>query len=716
MPAWLTELPEVAVESEPAPSPTLVEETETKEETEAPSWLDNIVGVAATGVAITTLVNEALTGPEQDIPVQATQSPETAATETTPPDPDEVLETEEDGETPAVEATPTAPAGEIEGDEELNLPPGLADLSTEELRIPSWLSDLPGFASAAATPSPAPVEENQAEAELETPIGQIDLPEDIPVEDPSALPSQTSEASETNLSSEIGWLAGLGAATLAVKAALPAEEAEELTFLSLEEEPELPAWLLDASETAEVVESEISTTSAPERLELELKDLSVSQTGTMETLGQDELISSTIPPAETKLSPAERMSDWLRNLKPTEETLTDEDNEALEATGVLAGLAPLLPVEKIAPATPLLDPQATASTAQANAMLEAARNFFAIATQAPQPATLPKSLTQRDQLMGNVAARAALYLLFIILIALPLLPSLQKVVDPVTDQKLPWTEPTGALSEVLDKQRRELISVQLGAIDLQQPGSVALVSFDYSTATQGEMQPLAEAVIGRLRGQAMRLIFVSLEPEGAALAQRTLDKILLERNEAYGVDMVNLGYVPGQVVGIRELVAGRKQLSALADLKEGLTFADPERTAWSGLNNLGQVDVVITLSDNPATARWWIEQMAGAIPPDDDNERYLLAATSAIADPFLRPYLDSEQLDGLISGINGAAAIEAGRKNFGPARQILDSQGIAHMLIVILIAVGTMVGWMPLAEKKSEAKAESEIETQLFEP
>jgi hypothetical protein len=82
----------------------------------------------------------------------------------------------------------------------------------------------------------------------------------------------------------------------------------------------------------------------------------------------------------------------------------------------------------------------------------------------------------------------------------------------------------------------------------------------------------------------------------------------------------------------------------------------------------------------------------------DSGERYVLAAASATADPYLRPYRASEQIDGLISGINGAAAVEAQRNNFGPARQMLDSQSIAHLLIIILIAAGTMVGWMPLIE------------------
>jgi hypothetical protein len=122
---------------------------------------------------------------------------------------------------------------------------------------------------------------------------------------------------------------------------------------------------------------------------------------------------------------------------------------------------------------------------------------------------------------------------------------------------------------------------------------------------------------------------------------------------------------------------------------------------------------VITLSDNPVTARWWIEQMAAAIP-SDNGERHLLVATSALADPFVRPYLDSQQVDGLISGINGAAAIEAGRKNFGPARQMLDSQGIAHLLMVILIAVGTMVGWMPAPEEKAKTTLkEADIQTEV---
>jgi len=204
------------------------------------------------------------------------------------------------------------------------------------------------------------------------------------------------------------------------------------------------------------------------------------------------------------------------------------------------------------------------------------------------------------------------------------------LVNPTTERKASWTEPGGELGETLDSWRRQLISEQLGVIDSQQPGAVALVSFDFSTATQGEMRPLAEAIIGRLRGQGMKVILISLEPEGAALAQDVIEK----RKDEYGVDVVNLGYLPGQVVAVRELAAGRQPLDTVKDYKEGLTFKK-DRADWSNIHNLSQVDGVVTLADNPATARWWIEQMTLAAPPDQ-GERFLLAATSAAAEPVSR--------------------------------------------------------------------------------
>jgi hypothetical protein len=401
----------------------------------------------------------------------------------------------------------------------------------------------------------------------------------------------------------------------------------------------------------------------------------------------DEIKSSleAAPLTEAATASDGAASSWLESLRPAGDTLVDDkDIRTAEATGMLAGISTLLPAEKVAIPT-------TLTGDQASGLQQAAQEFHSIATEAPQPASLPSALSRREKLAGSLV-RAALLLGFVILLAVPLLLGGQKL---ASDRIIPWSEPaTGDSSEALDSQRRQLISEQLGIIDVQQPGSVALVSFDYSTATQGELQPLANAILGRLKGQGMRVISVSLEPEGANIAQQTIESILAEREQLdqYGQEMINLGFLPGRIAAVRGLAANQASLATIPDFKEGRTIAD--RPEWTDVQNLDQVDLVVTFADNPVTARWWVEQL-GLVPQPEDAQRFILAATSASADPFLRPYRDSGQLDGLVSGINGAAAIEAGRREFGPARQMVDSLAIATIIIIIVIAAGIVVGWMP---------------------
>lgn len=437
-------------------------------------------------------------------------------------------------------------------------------------------------------------------------------------------------------------------------AALSNKAALSLDILDFEKEPEAPDWLADIADTIILPPSTVDAGAIGEPIE-----------------------TAPLPAAQAESPPAEVKTSRTEAPRPeTKPALEEKLPKAAEVTGMLAGVSTLLPAEKVA--VPTLDTES---------INQAAQDFYAIATETPQPATLPAPLTRQQQLIKG-AIWAGLYLLFVALIALPL--AAQKL---NAGQTAPWSEPaSGNAAGVLDSQRRQLISEQLGIIDLQQPGSAALVSFDYTTATQGEMQPLAEAVVNRLLGQGMRIIAVSLEPEGAAIAQQTLENLAAERGDEYGEQVINLGYLPGRAAAVRNLAANSAALFAIPDFQTGQPLKD--QPTWSDIQSLAQVEVVVTLADTPATARWWIEQLQIAPQPNNSN-RFLLAATSAAAEPFLRPYRQSQQLDGLIAGVNGAAAIEAGRNNFGPARQMVDSLGIATIIVVILIAAGTIVGWMP---------------------
>ncbi len=700
-PPWLAEQPTQA--TEPAESTAaMMAETTAETEVELPPWLAELPAGPAEPAEPTAMMAETTAETEVELPPWL-------------------------AELPAQSTEPADAAGPEElGDETVARSNWLARLSAT-LEAGAPLAEVEAGEAPTEIPAELPFEEGEAETvEAEAPDWLAELGEDAASEEALVIPDWLTGGAVVETIVSARWREGetpaqpageveqieteaeverFEEAVAPTEAAGPVDQADLDQALDLAGEPQLPDWLTDSEATAglpSLVEEKISATELVEDQEVDVVEPAAPPAA--EAVESEAAAAPAErreqPPPQARLAAAKPKSPEKKRVPGGVDSSTAEaDDEALkvaEATGVLAGLSSLLPAQEVmaGAAMTALSPQAVEG--QKDAVLEAAREFQAIATRVPQPVTLPAPLTRRDNLFRG-GARAGLYLLFIILIAIPLLPGVQKITS--SGQLMAWTEPTGSLAEVLDRQRRELISSELGVVDFQQPGSVALVSFDYTPATQGEMQPLADAVLGRLRGQGMRLIFVSLETEGAAVAQQTLERLLAERTEAYGTSLVNLGYLPGQVVAVRALANGRP-LADLVDPNTGQPFGQGETANWNDVENIAQVDMVVTLADNPTTSRWWIEQLAAVVEPEQ-GERFILAATSAMAQPYLQPYRNSGQLDGLVAGINGAAAIEASRKNFGPARQMLDSQSIAHLLIIILIAAGTMVGWMPPPEQRS---------------
>jgi len=455
-----------------------------------------------------------------------------------------------------------------------------------------------------------------------------------------------------------------------------------LADLAMPPETEAPDWLTELPrETPPTAVSNLPEAATPENITASnwFKELQSTSAESADEAHQPKPIIST-EPLQTVTQP------------PITSTPTQDMSGVVETTAVSAAIfaTGLGAQTATTPAIVTTDRQTLAQSVQL---------FYEIATQPPQPVLIPETLSLQAKFMGRTV-RAILYFIFIGLMALPLLPPLQK---SVKGEPIPWTEPGGRLGELLAKQRHALISEELGIIDTQPTASVALVSFDYTPSSQGEMQPLAEAVVARLRGQGMRVIAVSFDPEGAMLAQQTLETILQQRKEKYGPEMVNLGFIPGQVTGLRSLIAGSNSLAQLSDFKPGGNWPTAD---WAEVKGLAQVNLIVTVSDNPTMARWWVEQLA----VDSATKPALLAATSATVNPFMQPYRKNDQLDGLISGISGASAMEATRNNFGLARQMLDSQSLAYLIIIILIVAGTVVGWMPPMNEETAAPDSDETE------
>jgi hypothetical protein len=224
-----------------------------------------------------------------------------------------------------------------------------------------------------------------------------------------------------------------------------------------------------------------------------------------------------------------------------------------------------------------------------------------------------------------------------------------------------------------------------------------VVSFDYSLATEAEMGPLARAAVSDLLENEARLLAVSLRPEGAAMAQR-LFADLAKENSAYPEQTVNLGYLPGQMAGVRSL-AFLPSLPLFGSEKG--TLAD--YAGWQDLGGLGDVALIVVISDSPLPVRWWVEQVG----PGTRIDLPIIAAVSSSADPSVRPYYNhidpmAGQLSGLVSGVSGAAAYENRLGEPGRAAQSLAAQSVAHLGVIVLGLGGTVVGFRAHAARNRE--------------
>ena len=215
--------------------------------------------------------------------------------------------------------------------------------------------------------------------------------------------------------------------------------------------------------------------------------------------------------------------------------------------------------------------------------------------------------------------------------------------------------------------------------------SVVLVCFDYSPATEAEMGLLAEVIFDDLMQHQMRVVAVSLSPEGAMMAHRLIGRVSEQYPEGQAV---NLGYLPGNAAGVR----------SLANLTELTTFEGAQRlpaiSGWEGVDELADVAMAVDIADSNNTVRWWVEQQQVLGLADQP----LLAAVSAASAPASRPYretnlVDRGHLEELISGVTAAAAYEFYLGRPGRAMKGLAAQSVTHLGLLMVAVAGTIAGF-----------------------
>jgi hypothetical protein len=461
------------------------------------------------------------------------------------------------------------------------------------------------------------------------------------------------------------WLSNLQSdVRTAAKAEEPVEEAEPTPEKPAEP---LPDWLSNIEQT------ETPTSTVPPLAHNEEVESTRQETPAAFAVETPDWLSrlrperspetqAPVPEIEPENLEAAELPSWVQAMRPVEAVVSDakssapEEGGAAESTGPLAGLRGVLPagaeigISRRPPAYSI--------------KLQVTEN------QAKYASQLEKMVLEEGQAKGQKKARLASnrlwrWLISFILIFAILLPLVmgKQITPNLNFFPSEWGNTKAILDALPD-------------------GAPVLVVFDYEPALSGELQAAAAPVIDRILLLGARLALISTNPTGPALAEQFLESTQSYHLET-GMQYVNLGYLPGGPAGVYYFASG-PQVAAPLTVDRTPAWATP---TLQGVGQFGDFDMLVILTDNADSSRAWIEQTQSFI-----GDMPILMVISAQAEPMIRPYYDSGQIQGLVTGLAGGKTVEQSFESGGLARRYWDSFGTGTFTAVILIVAGGVVG------------------------
>lgn len=649
-------------------------------EGETPDWLASLGEESAEAAPQEETVQPAAEDETPDwLAALDEESTETAPQETTPPT--------TEGETPdwlaslGEESAETAPQEIAQPAAEGETPDWLASLGEESAEVapqeeafqpaaeeetPDWLTSL-GEESAEAAPQEETV---QPVTEGETPDWLASLGEESAEAVPQEETVQPAAEGETP-----DWLAAMSEKTAELEeppdeAEVPALAADEFiqdegtpaAFAADEEVPattddvdalfsmDMPDWLSDA-EAVSQVEGDVPAASAE----------------SVEVQGDD-------------LRPAD-LPDWVQAMRPVEDVISEtgggtEADLPMEEQGPLAGLRGVLPaVPGVGPSS---KPKAYSIKLEAS---EDQQSGAALLEQMLAAEINPKPIATQPVVLSQRLLRWVIAIVLLLVVGGSVFTGTQ--MNPL---------PTGAPPETSAALRYIQNSLPVDA--------PVLLIFDYDAALAGELEVAAAPLVDQmLTLKGPRLSLISSTPVGAGLAESFMEILRADRDLKRGESFINLGYLPGGAAGVLAFSVNPVETTPLTTTGEN---------AWAtvvlqDVKNLSNFQAIILLTDNVETARIWIEQTE----PLRGETRFLVIS-SAQSGPMILPYVQSGQVDGIVTGLDGGAPIErvnSGRP--GKARRYWDAYGFGLLAALAMISIGSLwsliSGWRERRKEQGEA-------------
>ena len=220
-----------------------------------------------------------------------------------------------------------------------------------------------------------------------------------------------------------------------------------------------------------------------------------------------------------------------------------------------------------------------------------------------------------------------------------------------------------------------------------------LVAFEYTPAMQGELTPQAETLLAQLKEQNSDIVIVSQYPSATTIAETVIAETFITGTLETSDQIANLGYLPGNAIGLRQLSDCLSGESACQTLV-GHTVPASTR------QKLQNVSLIIVLTGNKDSLTNWIEQVGA-----NDNIAISAGITTALV-PSASPYYATGQLNGYLGGILDTAVyqdlIEETSDNVW---QLLNAQVLGQLLVATLLLLALIIyGVSSSLSKRSKNK------------
>jgi hypothetical protein len=223
-------------------------------------------------------------------------------------------------------------------------------------------------------------------------------------------------------------------------------------------------------------------------------------------------------------------------------------------------------------------------------------------------------------------------------------------------------------------------------------GSTVVFAPMYGTSGMPELFPMTLATMHQLWSKDVKIIVVSFWAEGPLVFTQLLNQMNpTTYGKVYGVDWINLGYIPGSEPAMRAF--GDDMAKAVAkDYIEGKNLS--EFPIMQSVNNAEDIDLIISIETGTPGLTEWLRQW---------QEPYrvpIVVGCIGVSAPGMAPFLQSGQLSALLPGLTSSAEYELLINRKGLAIAGVDAVSMSHILIVILVVLGN-IGYFVNRGKKS---------------